>query len=78
MKGKWFPMVEQRQFLEDAQNDLWMYQRSPFYKRMGINMKIVHEPAEAMEMFERRLLSKLGLKKHSKIRGTLESLMAYW
>ena len=78
MKGHWFPAIEQRKYLEDALNDKWMLEKSPIMKRFNFRTKIVQEPAEPMEMAERRLLEKLGMKGWSKKRGALESLLAYW
>lgn len=78
MKGKWFPHLEQRKYLEDAKNDLWLMRKNPFFKKFKIRVKIVHEPAEPSEMMERKLLKKLGMKEWSRKRGALESLLTYW
>jgi hypothetical protein len=74
----WFPMLEQRKYLEDAENALWMMEKDPSFKKIGITAKIVKEPAEPLEMSERHFLEKLGMKKRSVARGALESLFYYW
>jgi hypothetical protein len=77
-KGMWFPMLEQRRFIEDAKNDQFMMEMNPILRKAGVKTKIVQEPAEYTEMLERRLFKKLGMERPSKLRGALESLLVFY
>ena len=73
IKDKWYPYIEQREYLEDAKNDAWRISHDPVVSKLGLKFKIVKEPAEPSEMVERAFLGKLGMKKWSSKRGAVES-----
>lgn len=74
-KGHWFPILEQREFLEDALRDAWSIRHMSLAGKIGINVEIRKEPAELTEMYERKILSKLGMKKQSTLRGLIEGAL---
>lgn len=68
-----FRMLEQRQYLKDAEIDKKMLMVNPLVKKMGIKPFIKKERAEPSELFERKILKFLRFKKWSPARGALES-----
>jgi hypothetical protein len=78
LKDKWFPMLEQRKFLDDIEGDEWILNKNPMLAKIGMRSKIVYEPAEATEMLERKMFRKLGWEKQSMKRGLLESMLVFY
>jgi len=77
-QGLWLPMLEQREYLEDAEKDAWTIKHVGLGSLIGVNVKIVKEPAEITEIWERKILGKMSLKKQSPLRGFLETLNPIW
>lgn len=66
--------MEQRKYIADAKLDKYQIDVSPLSRMLGVETKIVKEPANREELEERKLLSALGLKKRSRLRGLVESV----